>query len=173
MPKKVVDGLSGRRIRGRPPQLSPQTVWGRAENYRYILAQVWPQLGGALLASQGEQETTEAFQKHAQASAREFVPTFASDIFKLIQNRKFPQRPKAQINRLADSLAGRPTISMRRSRDICGQMRAKERRKSPHKIIRKEFYIECSCGYKGPAQYDACRKCGAQIFLLQRITDSF
>ncbi len=168
-PKKLVDELSEKHRRGRPRQVRYETVWGRAENYRYSLSQVWHQLCGPLLASKSEQETIEAFEKHAQPYAQEFVPRLASDIFELIRNAKFPERPKAQINCLADSLPGRPTISMRRSRDICGKMRAEERAKSPHKIIRKEFYVECSCGYKGPAKYDACRKCGAQISWLSEI----
>jgi len=51
----------------------------------------------------------------------------------------------------------------RTSRDICGEARAQERAKSPHKIIRKESYVECSCGYQGPALNGAGRKCGAEI----------
>jgi hypothetical protein len=35
---------------------------------------------------------------------------------------------------------------------------AAEGAKSPYKIIRKEFYVVCECGYSGPAEYDACRK---------------
>jgi YD repeat-containing protein len=55
------------------------------------------------------------------------------------------------------------------SRDICAKGLAEEKAKSPHKILRKEFYVECSCGFKGPALNDACRKCGAQISFLPEI----
>jgi hypothetical protein len=32
--------------------------------------------------------------------------------------------------------------------------------KLKHVIVRREYYIECSCGYKGPALDGACRDCG-------------
>jgi hypothetical protein len=135
-------------------------------NYKYSLSQVWPKLSSPLLKSQKTEDVIEAFENHGQPYSQEFVPRLASDIFELIKETKFPQRAKAQTNYLAESLAGRPTVSLRTSRDICGKMRAGEAAKSPHKIIRKEFYIVCECGYKGPAEYDACRKCGAQISFL-------
>jgi hypothetical protein len=105
----------------------------------------------------------------ASAFVLAVVPGLASDIFALIKATGFPQRAKAQINHLAESLAGRPTVSLRTPRDICGKMRAEESTKSPYKIIRKEFYVVCECGYKGPAEFDACRKCGAQISYLPGI----
>ena len=92
-----------------------------------------------------------------------FVPERVSDIFALIRHQKFPKRNEARINFLADSLGGRPKLSLRRSRAICEEERARQRRKSKFKIIRNEFYIECTCGYKGPALDNACRKCGAEI----------
>jgi hypothetical protein len=91
----------------------------------------------------------------------------AADIFELIKG--FAERAKAQVKYTAESLAGRPTISLRTSRDICGKMRKEESANSPYKIIRKEFYVVCECGYKGPAEFDACRKCGAQISYLQDV----
>ncbi|HXM95205.1 MAG TPA: hypothetical protein VOA64_13295 [Candidatus Dormibacteraeota bacterium] len=115
------------------------------------------------------EDVTEAFENHAQPYAQEFVPHLAADIFKLIKEPKFPQRAQAQIKYIAESVAGRPAVSLRRSRDICGKIRAEERAKSTYKIIRKEFYVVCECGYEGPAQYDACRKCGAQISHLPAI----
>jgi len=130
-----------------------------------MLAEVWPKLRDPLLAIEigREEEVIRAFENYAQRYAQEFVPRLASDILRVIYEQRFPKRPKAQINFLADSLAGRPNVEPRRSRDICGEERAKEGAKSPHKILRKEFYIVCSCSYKGPARNDACPKCGAQI----------
>jgi hypothetical protein len=160
--KKFVDNFSEKRRRGRPQNIPVAWVIGRAENYRYIFAQVWPELGGPLLAAKTEEQIVVAFKSYAQPYAAEFVPRLASDILALIRDPDFPKRPRAQIGFLADSLAGRPSIEPRTSRDICGKARAKERAKSPHKVIRREFYIECECGYKGPARDDACRKCGAR-----------
>ncbi len=146
---------STRRPRGRPQKIPRNWVTGRAYNYRIQLSQVWPRLEGSLLGAQTEEEVTDAFENHAKPYAQNFVPAMASDILALIRHSKFPKRPEARINFLADSLGGRPDISLRTSRDICERDRAKQRRKSPHKILRHEFYVECSCGYKGPATMPA------------------
>lgn len=167
--EKALDAFREKRGRGRPHHVHPSEVVGRAEYYRDILRQIWLGPRGPLTAANEAGKVIEAFEKHAQANAREFVPRLAEDILKIMQESKFPKRPQAQINFLADSLAGRPNVEPRTSRDLCGKERAKERAKSPHQIIRKEFYIECSCGYKGPALNDACRKCGAQISHLPEI----
>jgi hypothetical protein len=167
-PEKILDTFSEKRRRGRPPKIRPSEVVGRAQNYRMMLTKVWPKLRDPLLATGAvtEEDVTKAFETLAQPYARNFVPGLASYILEVIHERKFPTRPKAQVHFLADSLAGRPNVGPRRSRDICAEERAKESAKSPHKILRKEFYVECSCGYKGPARNDACRKCGAEISFL-------
>ncbi len=67
-----------------------------------------------------------------------------------------------QIKFLARSLAGRPSLSFRSSRDICEKEALREKRKSPHRILRREYFIECSCGYNGPALDNDCPECGAQ-----------
>lgn len=82
-------------------------------------------------------------------------------ILKIVREPLFPRKKReAQIRFLADSLGGEGLISPRRSRDICGQQR--KRRDSEHEIIRREFYIECTCGYKGPALDGGCRQCGTK-----------
>jgi hypothetical protein len=170
-PEKILDTFSEKRGRGRPPNIRPAVVFGRAENYRMIFAEVWPKLRDPLLATgAGTVEgVIKAFENYAQPYAQNFVPGLASYILEVIHEQKFPTRPKAQVHFLADSLAGRPNVGPRRSRDICAEERAKESAQSPHKILRTEFYIECSCGYKGPAQNNACRKCGAAISFLPEI----
>jgi hypothetical protein len=164
-PKIPVDTNSEKCGRGRPNKIEPSWVIGRAQNYRWMLAKVWTKLGEPLIGTATEEQVIAAFESHGLPYAQEFVPRFASDILALLRDEDFPKRSEAQIGFLADSLAGRPNISARSSRDICGDARASDRAKSPHKIIRKEFYVECSCGYAGPALEDACRKCGAQISL--------
>jgi hypothetical protein len=160
---KVLDTSSEKRRRGRPEKIPRSWVIGRAENYRRALAAVWPRLAAPLLAAETEEQVMAAFENFGQPYANQFVPRQASEILNLIRHRQFPKRAKAQIGFLADSLPGRPEITTRRSRDICAEERAILRAKSPHKILRKEFYIECSCGYRGPALNDACRKCRAEI----------
>jgi hypothetical protein len=162
-PEKALDTSLGKRGKGRPAKIERSWVIGRAENNRAMLAQTWPELAGPLLEAKTEDQVTDAFERHCQAYSGEFVPRLRLDILSLIRSPGFPKRPKAQIGFLADSLAGRPAIAARTSRDICLKERAKQRAKSPHKIVRTEFYVECSCGYKGPARDNACRNCGAEI----------
>lgn len=144
-PKKPLDRVSGKRGRGRPQGIPRSWVIGRAENYRRNFTEVWSALSGPLVATETEEQVVAAFQNYGQPYASEFVPRLASDILTLIRDPDFPKRPEAQVNFLADSLAGRPSVEFRTSRDICGRERARERAKSAHKIIRKEFYIECHC----------------------------
>jgi hypothetical protein len=138
---------SKKQHRGRQRELPRNWVTGRAYDLRIQLQLVWPTLGGPLLAARTEEEVKAAFEEHGKSYAHHFVPERVSDIFTLIQHPRLPRRQKAQINFLADSLGGRPDLSLRRSRDICEEERAKQRRKSKHRIIRNEFYIECTCGY--------------------------
>jgi hypothetical protein len=148
--------------RGRPRMLPWDTVTGRASNYELQLGEVWDRLQAPLLGAQTVDKITAVFQEFAQPYDGEFVPRLSSDILSLINDSDFPQRAFPRIRFLARSLAGRPTLSFRTSRDTCEKAEAEEKLKSPHRILRREFYIECSCGYKGPALNNACRKCGAE-----------
>jgi hypothetical protein len=160
--KKSLDRFSEKK-RGRPPKIPTNWVVGRAYNYRMQLGQMWEALEGPLLKARTAEEVTATFREHGKQNADQIVPAWSPDILAVILDPKFPKRSEARVNFLADSLGGRPSVSFRTSRDICEKERAKQRQKSPHHIIRKEYYVECSCGYKGPARNDACRKCGAEI----------
>ena len=79
-----------------------------------------------------------------------------------LKDKKFPTRDRdAQEQFIADSLAAEGRVSIRRSRDIVQKDRSA--RKKRGKILRREFYVECSCGYMGPAFNDACPRCGARF----------
>ncbi len=111
-----------------------------------------------------EGEVLQAFERTAYKN--EFA-ALASLILEVLRDPDFPKRDKeARINFLADSLAARGVVTPRTSRDICARERARKKAKSVHRILRHEFYIECSYGYKGPASNNACRKCGAEIGFL-------
>jgi hypothetical protein len=155
-PKKPLDRLSERRGRGRPAKIPPSWVLGRAENYRICLTNVWSRLRTPLLAAETQEQVIAAFEVFGQPYAGEFVPRLASEILSLIEDSKFPKRPEPQLNFVADSLAGRPNVGLRTSRDICGR----ERKKKVHYIVRRDFYIECTCRYKGPALHGQCPSCG-------------
>ena len=142
--------------------LPDDTVTGRAFNYEWALNQVWENLEKPLLDVETSHGVIEAFKKFAQSYAGDFVPRLSEDILLLLNDPDFPQRALPRTRFLARSLGGRPILSFRRSRDICEEADRREKKKSPHRIIRREFYVECSCGYRGPALDRGCRKCGAQ-----------
>jgi len=157
--KTTLDRFSPKRGRGRPQTVIPSAIKGRADNYRGILSHVWDEVWTSLSTSATEDDVTRAFQK-AVPYEREFSG-IAHLILTVLKESRFPKRRLARINFLADSLAGLGTVTPRRSRDICAEERKRE--KGMHHIIRYEFYVVCSCGYKGPSLDHACGKCGAAI----------
>jgi hypothetical protein len=173
MTQNPLDAIPENKGRGRPRLCRYSEILGRAENYRGIFTEIWDRLSNALSTSSTESDVTEAFRSYAQPYANEFVPRLAADILEVIREKKFPKKRRAQVKFLANSLAGRPNVEARTSRDICAGGLALEKAKSPHKILRKEFYVECSCGFKGPALNDACRKCGAEISLATELIQRF
>ena len=162
-PQKGLDNVLEKKPRGRRQRMRHSEIWGRADNYRGIFKYIWDRLRGPLLEAKTEEEVRQAVEKHAQPYANELVPHLVGLILKVIRDPKFPKRPEPQRNFLADSLAGLGWVTPRRSRDIAAQERARYRAKTKYHILRHEFYVECTCGYKGPARDNACRKCGAEI----------
>jgi hypothetical protein len=157
--EKVLDTFSGKRGPGRPGVRASE-ILGRAGDYRLIFNEIWDTVGEPLLKAQKEEEVIQALDRDGRYT-REFVP-ITSLILKVLHDPDFPKKKReAQINFLADSLAGFGWVSPRRSRDICEQERAKEKR--AHYIISYEFWVTCSCGYKGRSENHACRKCGARV----------
>lgn len=147
--------------RGRPPFVSASEVVGRADDYRWTLDQVWDQLWPLLSQAQSENDIITALEG-ARPYEQKFIPD-AKLIRDVLQEKLFPTRRQSRINFLADSIAAQGRVTRRRSRDICAAERAKAQ--AAHHIIRYEYYVECSCGYKGPSKNHACRKCGAAINL--------
>ncbi len=149
------------RGRGRPPKIRASEVHGRAENFRGILDQVWDRLWPLLSNAQSEAEVTKAFQDGARPYDQNFAPGLSALTLQVLRKSTLPKRRKSLQRFLADSLAGVGVVTPRRSRDICAQEREKEKR--AHHILRYEYYVECSCGYKGHSRNHACPKCGAEI----------
>jgi hypothetical protein len=157
--EKALDTVSPKSVRGPKWTVVPSAVWDRARNYRGIFAHVWHELWPLLVNPKGEADVVNAFQS-AIPGGTEF-PRQAALIFKVLQERNFPKREQSRINFLADSIAGQGIVTPRRSRDICAKERKRE--KHTHHITRCEFYVECSCGYRGPSRDKACRRCHARI----------
>ena len=169
--------LTERRGRGRRAKMPASEIIGRANNYRgmfwlyrlhenkkdptkneWVRDQPRPWVI-QLLASKNAAEAEDVLECSQNQALRPLAPL----ILKVLGERSFPKMTEKKVDFLADSLAGVGVVSPRRSRDICARARSEERAKSPYKIIRHEYYVECECGFKGPACDNACRKCGAEI----------
>jgi len=160
--KRGLDTVSGKRRRGRPAKIKASWVRGKADNYRWILNQIWDRVSPRLLKAQTREDVIASYEAaDIGAYALELVQ-LADLILQVLKEPKFPkQSRKAQINFLADSIGAHGTVTPRSSRDICEKERA--RMKRTHRILRYEFWIECSCGYKGRSLNRACPKCEAEI----------
>ena len=158
--KNGLDTVSEKGRRGPKAKVVASAVRGRADNYRGLLSNVWQRLWPQLSKAQTEEEVIGAFRE-AYPGEYEFMPYRAPLILKVLKEPTFPKLPRAQVSFMADSVAGLGLVSARRSRDICAEDRAREKR--AHHILRAELYVECSCGYKGHSWDHACPECGTAI----------
>lgn len=153
-PKKGLDSLLPKRPRGRPG-IRRSPVRKNADHYRMLLSEHWKVVGEPLLQAETPEEVAAAFGEVPEVQRVYLVPSLAELILRIRREPLFPKTREAQIGFLADSLGARGKVSSRRSRDIC----VEERKTMVHWIVRRDFYIKCSCGYKGPALRGACPKC--------------
>jgi hypothetical protein len=84
---------------------------------------------------------------------------FVSAFVDAVRAKAFPKRRKALARFLGDSLGADGTVSARRSRDICGQERAKMKRATSQ----PEIYINC-CGKKRWTVGQVCPECRRNLF---------
>jgi hypothetical protein len=158
----ALDKVLGKKPKGRPRKIEPSWVRGKADNYRDIFDLIWDHIWPGLSKATTQQEAI-------QAIARPEVGGYALDlirqadlILRVVRDPKFPKRQrKAQIKFMADSIAAYGVVTPRSSRDICEKERA--RIEKVHRILSYEFYIRCSCGYKGKSRNHACPKCEAHV----------
>ena len=94
------------RGRGRPPKIRSSDVYGRSENWREILEQVWDRLWPFLSKAHSEEEVTKAFQDGAAPYDQTFVPRLSALTLRVLRESTLPKRPKPLQRFLADSLAG-------------------------------------------------------------------
>jgi hypothetical protein len=153
---KFLDKTAKKKRKGRPVRIDPGIVVGSADAFRGWFHQFWPKLGPRILLAKSSEEIERAITEDA-SSVKGGLVQHSDLILKIVRDRRFPRtRTTSQIHFLADSLGGQGFVTPRRAREIC----AAERSKVKHVIVRREYYIECSCGYKGPALDGACRECG-------------
>jgi hypothetical protein len=158
-----LDTVSEKARKGRPPRIPGSWVRGRADNYRDTFDLLWERVWPGLSKAETPQDVMNSFAAAKVATSLQLeVISMANLILQVVRDAKFPRRKRqAQINFLADSIAGFGTFTARSSRDICERERA--RIKQVHRILSYEYYIECSCGYKGPSRKHACPRCEAEI----------
>ncbi len=160
-PPKGLDKVFRKRRRGRPG-VKKSEVQGRADDYRLTLEQNWDVLATPFLMAQSEEEFKRLLDEVPYDIRNRFAPIRFSLVEKMRTDPKFPKTVKAQIRFIGDSLAALGRVAPRTSRDICAEGRKEER----HMIIRQDYYIECTCGYEGPAKHGACPGCGARAGIL-------
>lgn len=168
-----LDKVLQKRRKGRPARIPASWVRGRADNHRESLTPIWSHVWPALAKAGSRQDVVNTLSGAdvSPAYALEFV-RLADAILQVVKDPRFPKRKQAaQINFLADSIAGWDTFTPRSSRDICERERA--RIEKVHRIMSYEYYVRCSCGYKGPSKKHACPKCEAEIEFSQDLPIHF
>jgi hypothetical protein len=157
-----IDKVSRKKPRGRPPKIQPSWVRGRADNYRYTFGLIWPHIWPGLSTAQTQRDVIQSLTRQEVGPYALELIQMADLILQVVRDPKFPKRQRqAQINFMADSIGGHGLVTPRRSRDICERERARIER--VYQILRYEYYVECSCGYKGVSRNHACAQCEAQI----------
>jgi len=150
---------------GRKSQLPPWDVGMRAYDLKMIFETNRQRIDWDKFVSATSEEDLHNAMKNADSRARELLLQHPNLLLATLLDKQFPkQSRKAREQFIADSLAAEGRVSIRRSRDV-----AQSKRSAIHKqgkIIRREFYIECSCGYEGPAFHDACPHCRAPVSYL-------
>jgi hypothetical protein len=137
-------------------------VIARARYLEGNFVRTWDTLAPRLSDAHSVTDVAKAFEEGANPYVGPVVsPRLYPLVITIIQDPKYPRRPRARQARfLAESLSGWGDISPRTARDIC--LRARKRH-VPHRILRYEFHIECSCGFNGVSRDHACPTCGAKI----------
>jgi hypothetical protein len=147
--------------RGPKPNINRSEVVGRAYDFKRIFKLAGKKIDWVkLLAAQSVEDVEKAFELMDEVYRGKFLykPRL---LLECVKDKKFPKQDRnAQELFMAESLAGDGLVTIRRSRDICQEYRAERKRQGT--IICREFYIECTCGYRGPAARGGCPNCGTK-----------
>lgn len=136
----------------------------RSENIQQVLKINWGQFGQKLVEAKSLADVQAAVAQHDEMPGAYRLKGAEDLLWHIRQDPAFPtEREEAKAIFIADSFAGGGHVSIRRSRDICGRLRTARKRTTY--ILRYEYWIECSCGYKGRSQDHGCPKCKAAIVL--------
>jgi hypothetical protein len=155
--------------RGRKSQVRVSGVCNRAYGLKLILEVNRKKFDWEQLLAAKSDENLEHVLSGTFDRAKQDLLCRQGLLLSVLRDRQFPKRSReAQEQFIADSLAALGQISIRRSRDIVQRERSAGKKQG--KILRREFYIECSCGYQGPAYQNSCPDCGAAVSYLDFAT---
>jgi hypothetical protein len=147
--------------RGRKRRIHPEYVV-RAANYLFKLLEFckdqidW----GKLELAKTEEEAATAIER-VPPPYRERLNFWLAAIPEWALEGKFPKTNlERKMRHLADSVAAEGFLTPRRCRDVC--LEERKRQAQLGMILRREFYIECTCSYRGPAKRDGCPQCGTK-----------
>jgi len=147
--------------RGRKRRIHPEYVV-RAANYLFKLLEFckdqidW----GKLELAKTEEEAATAIER-VPPPYREHLNFWLAAIPEWALEGKFPKTNlERKMRHLADSVAAEGFLTPRRCRDVC--LEERKRQAQLGMILRREFYIECTCSYRGPAKRDGCPQCGTK-----------
>jgi hypothetical protein len=147
--------------RGRKRRIHPENVVRAANDLFNLLEFCKDQIDwGELETAKTEEEAASAFER-VPSPYKERLNLWLTAIPEWALEGKFPKTNlERKMHHLADSVAAGGFLSPRRCRDVC--LEERKRQAQLGMILRREFYIECSCGYQGPAKGGGCRQCGTK-----------
>jgi hypothetical protein len=145
--------------RGRKRRIHAENVVRAANDLFKVLEFCRDQIDwGKLEIAKTEEEVTSEFER-VPGPHRERLNLWLPAIPEWAQEGKFPKANlERKMRHLADSVAAEGFLTPRRCRDVC--LEERKRQAQLGMILRREFYIECSRGYQGPAKGGGCRQCG-------------
>ena len=153
---------------GRKSQVRVSEICKRAYDFKLLLELDRARTDWALMLRADSDEDLAWALKDVRERARERLFLKTELLLAALKDKQFPKQDReAQEQFIADSLAAEGRVSIRRSRDIVQRERSAVKKQG--KILRREFYIQCSCGYEGPAFHDACARCRAPVSYLDLI----
>jgi hypothetical protein len=147
--------------RGRKRRSHPENVLRAADDLLKILESCKDQIyWGKLELAKTEEEAASAFEC-VPSPYRERLNLWLAAIPAWALEGKFPKTNlERKMRHLADSIAAEGFLTPRRCRDVC--LEERKRQAQFGMIFRREFYIECTCGYRGPAKGGGCPQCGTK-----------
>jgi hypothetical protein len=147
--------------RGRKRRIHAENVVRSANDLFRILEFCKDQIDwGKLEIAKTEEEAASAFAR-VPSPYRARLHLWLAAIPEWAQEGKFPKTNlERKMRHLADSVAAEGFLTPRRCRDVCLEQR--KRQAQLGMILRREFYIECTCTYHGPAKGGGCPQCGTK-----------